>query len=418
MSRASKMELLNQLEQQGSAGGAHDSVGRDSGGGGSPTSSFQRSSKMEILQALEAADNNSPTSSRASSRRSTASTSSKIVDQMEQLNTSAASPQMSRWDYLTSLDNNTAPTAPNLAPANQGENFYDEMPYSSLDKSRPCEWCRALCDCFRLLLCNRRMACVLLAVGFMTAVSVTLFGVASLRLKNVIPEAATATVKASSVVYMFNEDIEIHVTTSQPPETTYWVGLWKDGQQPRDEYYHVSDYKPAMWTDYCDATTQTTCPDDTKITFSENTKWSSEYTIDWPLCNGKWVACVMDTATAGVIGCSSDFAVYGGTCDGVCKPATGGLSYWTHEQPRAGAQVSRIAFGSCFEPDNQVDNSLWDHLRNEFKPQLWVWLGDNIYADGEDMDKKRYSYNMAKNDPQYLGYGPLASPKIPVTGTW
>ena len=26
-------------------------------------------------------------------------------------------------------------------------------------------------------------------------------------------------------------------------------------------------------------------------------------------------------------------------------------------------------------------------------PDLWIWMGDNMYADGNDMDYKRYEYN-------------------------
>ena len=43
--------------------------------------------------------------------------------------------------------------------------------------------------------------------------------------------------------------------------------------------------------------------------------------------------------------------------------------------------VSRIAFGSCYKPQKQTE--IWEEVE-KFKPQLWIWLGDNFYNDWAD----------------------------------
>jgi len=40
--------------------------------------------------------------------------------------------------------------------------------------------------------------------------------------------------------------------------------------------------------------------------------------------------------------------------------------------------VSRIGFGSCYKPEKKT--ALWKAV-SDFDPQVWLWLGDNVYAD-------------------------------------
>ncbi len=40
--------------------------------------------------------------------------------------------------------------------------------------------------------------------------------------------------------------------------------------------------------------------------------------------------------------------------------------------------ITRIGFGSCYKPEKST--SLWSKVA-EFDPQVWLWLGDNVYAD-------------------------------------
>lgn len=58
-----------------------------------------------------------------------------------------------------------------------------------------------------------------------------------------------------------------------------------------------------------------------------------------------------------------------------------------------------IAFGSCSKQD-QADMQLWSEVLAE-NPDLWIWLGDNIYADTEDMAVMKEKYDLQKSHPGY-----------------
>jgi alkaline phosphatase D len=70
-----------------------------------------------------------------------------------------------------------------------------------------------------------------------------------------------------------------------------------------------------------------------------------------------------------------------------------------------------IAFGSCNK--TEIDNLLWDDILDT-GPDLWIWGGDNIYADTDDMEKLRKMYEAQK---EVLGYKKLST-TIPIIGTW
>ena len=70
-----------------------------------------------------------------------------------------------------------------------------------------------------------------------------------------------------------------------------------------------------------------------------------------------------------------------------------------------------IAFGSC---DNQkIKNELWPAI-SENNPSVWIWGGDNVYSDTNDMDFLKNNYKIQKQDPDYLRF---IKDKI-VLGTW
>ncbi|GAA4430319.1 hypothetical protein GCM10023188_16800 [Pontibacter saemangeumensis] len=72
---------------------------------------------------------------------------------------------------------------------------------------------------------------------------------------------------------------------------------------------------------------------------------------------------------------------------------------------------TRIAFGSC---NSQLEpQPLWQSIVAA-KPDLWVWLGDNIYADTREMAEMAKSYAQQLRHP---GYRQLLQ-NTPVTGTW
>lgn len=47
-----------------------------------------------------------------------------------------------------------------------------------------------------------------------------------------------------------------------------------------------------------------------------------------------------------------------------------------------------------------VDDQLWKEV-NSLKPDIWIWLGDNIYGDTEDMEVMRSHYDLQKSHPDY-----------------
>ena len=73
--------------------------------------------------------------------------------------------------------------------------------------------------------------------------------------------------------------------------------------------------------------------------------------------------------------------------------------------------VFRLSFGSC---NNHLEpNALWDDIYNA-KPQVFVWGGDIIYADTDQVNKIESYYNELAQLP---AYAKLAS-EVPISGTW
>jgi alkaline phosphatase D len=70
-----------------------------------------------------------------------------------------------------------------------------------------------------------------------------------------------------------------------------------------------------------------------------------------------------------------------------------------------------IAVGSCNRVDLQ--NLLWDDVLHT-DPSVWIWGGDNVYADTDDMEKLRKMYT-AQN--QIDAYAALKE-EVPIIGTW
>lgn len=75
------------------------------------------------------------------------------------------------------------------------------------------------------------------------------------------------------------------------------------------------------------------------------------------------------------------------------------------------AVISRVAFGSCAR-QNQPQ-PIWDAVVAT-EPQLFVFLGDNIYADTEDMDVMRAKYQQLGDQP---GFKKLKT-TCPILATW
>ncbi|MFO0963986.1 MAG: alkaline phosphatase D family protein [Gemmataceae bacterium] len=75
------------------------------------------------------------------------------------------------------------------------------------------------------------------------------------------------------------------------------------------------------------------------------------------------------------------------------------------------APLSRIAFGSCANQDKP--QPIWDAVVG-MKPECFLSLGDNIYADTEDMDVMRAKYALLAKQP---GYQKLKK-TCPILATW
>ena len=88
-----------------------------------------------------------------------------------------------------------------------------------------------------------------------------------------------------------------------------------------------------------------------------------------------------------------------------CKP----IVNQTDQKPAE--PIFEIAFGSCNKHD--IENRFWDDILR-LKPDLWIWGGDNIYADTDDMELMRKMYEAQDSVP---GYREL-SLNVPVLGTW
>ncbi|WP_218598227.1 alkaline phosphatase D family protein [Polaribacter sp. NJDZ03] len=70
-----------------------------------------------------------------------------------------------------------------------------------------------------------------------------------------------------------------------------------------------------------------------------------------------------------------------------------------------------LTFGSCNKPNQK--NLLWDDIA-QLNPDVWLWGGDIIYADTENMDKMEADYNLQKKQK---GYANLLK-ETKVLGTW
>lgn len=70
-----------------------------------------------------------------------------------------------------------------------------------------------------------------------------------------------------------------------------------------------------------------------------------------------------------------------------------------------------IAFGSCNKLN--IENLLWDDILAT-NPDVWIWGGDIVYADTDNMSKLKKIYDAQNKVP---GYKKLKE-KVPVIGTW
>ncbi len=84
-----------------------------------------------------------------------------------------------------------------------------------------------------------------------------------------------------------------------------------------------------------------------------------------------------------------------------------------HSKPAAPEipPLTRIAFGSC---NNQYFKQPMWRVIADWQPDLFVWLGDNIYGDTTDVAKFSAKWDLQKNNPAYRKF----TESVPVIGTW
>ncbi|MCS7167118.1 MAG: alkaline phosphatase D family protein [Gemmatales bacterium] len=76
-----------------------------------------------------------------------------------------------------------------------------------------------------------------------------------------------------------------------------------------------------------------------------------------------------------------------------------------------GKTISRIAFGSCAHQDKP--QPIWDAVLAQ-KPDLFIFLGDNIYADTEDMEVMKAKYEKLAAVPGFQRLRQIC----PILATW
>jgi len=209
---------------------------------------------------------------------------------------------------------------------------------------------------------------------------------------------SSPTIATDKSEYFGGDTIVVTITNYDDPTFLDWVGIWSAVHDAKQLPSPSSEWD---W-----------------LTSSNTVKFVGD------LCDGEYeVYLLQDISPPYSSLAAAAFTVSGSTrkdcSDGVCTFATSPYDDENvHMAPVDGTAVSKIAFSSCYAPSNQVSNALWKHMRNTFKADMWLWLGDNQYSDGRSLETKRERYNAARNDRFYREYGPVAEPKIPVTGTW
>jgi len=73
--------------------------------------------------------------------------------------------------------------------------------------------------------------------------------------------------------------------------------------------------------------------------------------------------------------------------------------------------VTRIACGSCYKPER--DNGIWKTIAQE-KPQAFLFMGDNIYADTSDPKVMKEKYRQLNEQPDYAAF----SKQVPIIPIW
>ncbi len=85
--------------------------------------------------------------------------------------------------------------------------------------------------------------------------------------------------------------------------------------------------------------------------------------------------------------------------------------FWCASGLWAQSKETIIAFGSCDDEDEPQE--MWKEVIAQ-KPSVWIWGGDNVYADTHDMNLLKAKYDKQKSNPDYQKLMRMST----ITGTW
>ena len=77
----------------------------------------------------------------------------------------------------------------------------------------------------------------------------------------------------------------------------------------------------------------------------------------------------------------------------------------------AAEPISRIACGSCYKPE--TDKGIFKTIANE-KPNVFLFMGDNIYGDTNDMKVLKEKYGKLTSQPDFAAFAKV----VPILPTW
>ncbi|GMQ23559.1 hypothetical protein Aoki45_02410 [Algoriphagus sp. oki45] len=89
----------------------------------------------------------------------------------------------------------------------------------------------------------------------------------------------------------------------------------------------------------------------------------------------------------------------------------GFFSCKTQKQTSSENEITRIAFGSCNRQD--APQPLWNPIISD-QPDLWIWMGDNIYGDSPIMDTLKAKFARQNAHPDYA----RLKKSVPIIGVW
>lgn len=116
------------------------------------------------------------------------------------------------------------------------------------------------------------------------------------------------------------------------------------------------------------------------------------------------------TLTYGDFWCYTDSS---GTNREDCHSDNQATGFLSHIQPKESELIQRVAVGSCFKTQGTMSQTMSRII--EAKPDLFMWLGDNIYADTTSMNVMQDKYDNKKRNSDYRNF---LEANIPVLATW